>query len=329
MIVEGKAVGSPSWLAYHLTKTENEQVKILEITGTASNDNLRHALDDMHALGALTKTQNGKVLYHANLDPKKNEKLTPEQYLKAADIVMEKLGFQGQPRAVVMHVKGGRQHAHLVVQLTDIEKGRLLPTWQNYKKHQEAAKQIERELELEKIKREKTGRSYNKKEAEQAKKSGLSVDELRELIKEAFEQSRSAVEFQKILKQKGLILAKDKRLIVIDRNTKHWSLTRQLKAVAKAKEVKEKVASIEKFLPSLEHGKGLARRLDKIKSPKSIDQSQEEVNFRKRVFKNKTQFTENSIEIIQTREQKRAALVEKVRREMEQNRRDIERGRER
>ncbi len=249
MIINGQAVKGGNRLANHLLKQENEQVQVLEISGVAANDNLHEALKDMEAVGALTQSQTGKVLYHANINPKANERLTPEQYIKASDHLMKELGFQGQPRAIVMHQKQGRQHAHLVVQLTDIEQQKLKPISNNYYKHRTVARELEQSLELEKSPRKYTGKSYSQSEAQQAKKHGKPIGFLRQDIQDAFVLSKNGKEFTQRLAKKNLTLAKGRRLVLIDRYGNAQSLTRQLKEIANSKLIEKKLKDVLERLP--------------------------------------------------------------------------------
>ena len=262
MVINGQAVKGAKRLANHLMKDENEKVSILEISGTAVNDNLHEALRDMETIGKLTKSQSGKVLYHANINPRKNEVLTPGQYQKACDALMEKLGMQGQPRAIVMHQKQGRQHAHLVVQLTDVDKGKLKTISNNYYKHKEVARSLEKEFGLAKTREFKTGRTYTQAEAQQSKKLGKSASEFRIEIQACYVGSQNGKEFFSKLNDKGILIAKGKRIVVIDHNGTPQSLTRILKPVANAQQVKTRIKDIENDLPKAENIQQLQKQLN-------------------------------------------------------------------
>ena len=281
MVINGQAVKGANRLAHHLTKSENEVVEILEISGV-SNDNLRDAFRDMEAVGVMTNSQTGRVLYHANIDPRKNEKLTDKEYLIASDLLMERLGFEGQPRAVVKHVKEGRQHAHLVVQLTDVEKGKLRSTSNNFYKHKEVSRELEMMFELEKTSERKLGNSYSQKEAQQAKKLGMSASEYRALLRGRFLMSKSGKEFRDRLALEGFTLAQGKRVVVLDRLGNPLSLSRQLGRIANAKKVREKLKDIEQELPSIEDAQLIIRRSN---SRENLKGSQEKMMSQKRAFK--------------------------------------------
>ncbi|GAB5527501.1 MAG: hypothetical protein Roseis2KO_53730 [Roseivirga sp.] len=279
MIINGQAVKGAKRLANHLLKSENERVQVLEISGVASNDNLHQALRDMEIVGDLTKTRTGKVLYHANINPKKNERLTPEDYIKASDRLMKELGFTDQPRAIVMHQKQGRQHAHLVVQLTDVEKMKLRPISNNYYKHRAVARELEKTFGLEKTPGLHTGKSYSQAEAQQTKKTGYTVKDLRHIVQRIYKHAKDGKTFQQGLNRWGMMMAQGKRIVLLDKNGTPHSLTRMLKSVAQAREMKEKVADIAKALPTIEQGQN---SLD-IQRRKEIDLSKDQERFKDRL----------------------------------------------
>ncbi|MFY0599306.1 MAG: relaxase/mobilization nuclease domain-containing protein [Cyclobacteriaceae bacterium] len=280
MIINGQAVKGATRLANHLMKQENEHVEVLEVLGTA-NENLYEALRDMEAVGAMTQSQTGKVLYHANIDPRQKETLTKEQYIKASDTLMNELGFTGQPRAIVMHVKGGRQHAHLVVQLTDTEKGKLKQVSNNYYKHKDVAKQLEREFQLEKAPRDKTGKSYNQKEAQQAKRLDKTVRQQRLIVRDCFDRAKDGKDFDFNLRKKEMMLAKGKRIVVLDKHGNAQSLNRQLNPYIKSKQVKEKIKDIVQDLPDIDTAQQYIRQ---EKTRKELEKSQQSMEANRKAF---------------------------------------------
>ena len=281
MVINGQAVKGAKRLSHHLTKSENEIVEVLEISGVA-NDNLTNAFRDMETMGLMAQTQTGKVLYHANINPRKKEELTNNQYIQAADFLMDKLGFEGQPRAIVKHVKEGRQHAHLVVQLTDTEKGKLLPTSNNFYKHKEVSRELEKIFELEKTHERKSSNSYSQKEAQQAKRLGMTAKEYKTFLRGQFLISKSGKEFQERLAIKGFVLAQGKRVVVLDKYGHPQSLSKQLGDLANAKKVKEKLKDVMEHLPSIED----AQRDIKIsRSEKDLDRTQKQMSAQTKGFK--------------------------------------------
>ena len=284
MIINGQAVKGAKRLAKHLLKGENEIVRILEISGVVSNDNLHEALRDMEIIGDLTKSRSGKVLYHANINPRANERLTPEAYIKASDRLMKELGFIGQPRAIVMHQKQGRQHAHLVVQLTDIDRCKLKSISNNYYKHKTVARELEHSLELAYTSEHKTGRTYSQAEAQQTKKLNYKVKDFRHIVQRVYKHAKTGTLLQQGLNRWGMMVAKGKRLVLLDQKGQPHSLTRILKPIATAKEVREKMVDIIQALPSIEHGQN---SLD-IQRQKEIDLSKDQERFKGRLVAGKT-----------------------------------------
>jgi len=118
MIIKGGSRSGPEQLAKHLQRRDtNENVDILELQSLAPN--LNEALRDWQTLSEGTLGTKG--LYHVNIDPAKEYVMTPEQWQRCVEVLEKELGFEGQPRAVVMHEKNGRQHIHVVWARTDID----------------------------------------------------------------------------------------------------------------------------------------------------------------------------------------------------------------
>ena len=59
-------------------------------------------------------------LYSVSINP--SAPLTREQYFSAIQEIEARLGLADQPRAVVFHVKDGREHAHVVWSRIDLER---------------------------------------------------------------------------------------------------------------------------------------------------------------------------------------------------------------
>ncbi|MEM9668190.1 MAG: hypothetical protein AAF950_04630 [Pseudomonadota bacterium] len=111
MILKGNQRGHAANLAVHLMSDENELVEVLELRGFAGGD-LMDALLEVQAISRATQCQ--KFLYSLSLSPPKGSKECAEDYIFAAEEVEKRLGLEGQPRAIVRHIKDGRPHAHAV-----------------------------------------------------------------------------------------------------------------------------------------------------------------------------------------------------------------------
>lgn len=148
MVIKGRSRSNGAQLAeYLLQSKENDRAYVLDIRGTAQPHNLKKSLLEMSLSSDLTKR--GKLgLYHAQVNPAigEDQPMTPEDWLKAADILERHLGLEGQKRAIVLHEKKGRLHGHIVWEKYDHETGRLRSDSHNYKKHDKARAEIEHEL---------------------------------------------------------------------------------------------------------------------------------------------------------------------------------------
>jgi len=170
MIIKGGSRSNGAQLGRYLTQQgENERVVVLEYP--ASSRGAREAIRDMERMGKATRGE--KTLYHAQINPNPRDSMQREDWIRSADILAEKLGMEGQPRVIVYHLKegyleGGREHAHVVFQRTDVEKGRLISDSHNYRKHEAASREIERELGHQHVPTVDRGTSYTQEEARKA-----------------------------------------------------------------------------------------------------------------------------------------------------------------
>ncbi|TDE08052.1 relaxase/mobilization nuclease domain-containing protein [Dyadobacter psychrotolerans] len=148
MVIKGRSRGNGVQLAdYLLNNIENDRAQLLDVVrGTSRPYDLKKSLLEMSLSSELTKGVHG--LYHAQINPAigEDQPMSPEDWQRAADILEQHLGFDGQKRAIVLHEKKGRVHAHIVWERYDHETGILKNDGQNYKKHDQARAEIEREL---------------------------------------------------------------------------------------------------------------------------------------------------------------------------------------
>ncbi|PQJ26719.1 hypothetical protein BSZ35_19200 [Salinibacter sp. 10B] len=174
MIIKGGSRSNGAQLGRYLMQTgENIEVKVLELPSSARS--VEEAIRDMERMGKATRGE--KVLYHAQINPNPGEPMWRGDWIRSADILAEKLGMEGQPRVIVFHLKegyleGAREHAHVVFQRTDVREEnlgcRLISDSHNYRKHEAASRQIERELGHEPVPTVDRGTSYTQEEARKA-----------------------------------------------------------------------------------------------------------------------------------------------------------------
>ena len=103
MIIKGNPAGSVKFWSKHLLRDDtNERAEVKEISGLLAGD-LPSALREMQAIAAQSRSH-GNFMYQANINPRDDEHLTPEQWKEAVDTLEKNLGLEGHQRVVVEHV---------------------------------------------------------------------------------------------------------------------------------------------------------------------------------------------------------------------------------
>ena len=264
MVIKGNARGRPAALAKHLERQDtNERVTVREIRGVAADD-VPGALKEMDALGAALQTD--RTLYHASINVPIHEALTEAQRNRAIDRLEERLGLTGQPRVVVEHEKKGRQHTHVVWSRTDLEHMRAIRCDHNFRTHEMAARELEREFghqrvqgvhveregpNGERVKRPK--RTPSHEAMMQAERSGLTPENAKAWITTLWRATDSGKAFQAALESQGWILARGDRrdFVALDLGGGVHSLARLVEGV-KAKDVRARMAGVDRAnLPSV------------------------------------------------------------------------------
>lgn len=269
MIIKGKSRAGPSQLARHLGRTDtNERVALLELAW--GGDSIQEAFRDWQVISEGTKGKLG--LYHANIDPDAKYDMTPQQWMRAVEILEEELGLQGQPRAVVMHEKHGREHIHVVWARTDMDRMILRSDSQNYQAHERASLRMEQEFGHEHVPGKHAKRDREKQpdfprsevshdEWQQAERGGISHRDRKAQVTALYEASDSGPAFKAALEDAGYVLARGDRrdFVILDDNAKAHSLGRQLPGV-KAKELREFMADIDpEGLPGVKEARAAIR----------------------------------------------------------------------
>ena len=263
MIIKGGSRGGPAQLAWHLQRHDtNESVKILELQSLVPD--LAEAFRDWQTLSEGTRGTKG--LYHANIDPAEQYSMTAEQWKHAVDVLEKELGFEGQPRAIVLHQKYGREHLHVVWARTDIDEMILRSDSQNYQAHERASQRLEMEFGHEAVpgKHAKRDRDKQKEfprsesnhaEWQQGERTGITAAERKMQITALKQACDGAVAFRAALEEQGYILATGRRdFVLVDETGNVYSLARQIRGM-KAAELREFMKGIEPTLPAVEQAK--------------------------------------------------------------------------
>jgi hypothetical protein len=131
MILKGSQRAGAKALADHLMNDrDNEHVSCLELRDFSSNQ-LHGALAEMHAISKATQCK--QFMFSLSLNPPTDHIATEQDFLEAADRAEQQLGLTGQPRAIVVHEKEGRRHAHVVWSRIDADEMKAinLPHFKN------------------------------------------------------------------------------------------------------------------------------------------------------------------------------------------------------
>jgi len=204
-------------LATHLMNThDNERMELVNVRGAVAKD-LHGAFAEWELQAhALTRCKNYLYSLSINPDPAQGP-LTSEQYEDYIARVEDKLGLEGQPRAIVMHVKDGREHAHVVWSRIDAEAGKAVQIAFDREKLMMVTRVFARDHGLD------LPGGYDRDghdqlslyEKAQQDKTGVTKEERIAHVTEAWQQSDSAKAFVQALEERGYILATGKRPYVL------------------------------------------------------------------------------------------------------------------
>ena len=281
MIISGGARSNWRFFAKHLMKAEeNEHVAVAEVRGLAAQD-VKEAFREMDFVASGSRAKN--FFYHANMNPREGERLTPEQWEQAVDTLEKTLGLEGQARFVVEHEKNGRVHRHVVWSRIDPETMTAISDSQNYAKHQQAARELEQAFGLEPVQSVNLGaegprpeRRPKNWETFRGHQSGIDPEAMKAELTELWRQADSGKAFAAALEEHGYILARGDRrdFCVIDRAGDEHSLARRIKG-AKAATIRERMADIDRdSLPSVAEARARVEAGDAGDAPRKEPEAQ-------------------------------------------------------
>lgn len=240
MILKGSQRGGPRQLAVHLMKVgklsdkdneaENDHVTLVELRGFVSND-IYGAMAETLAVARGTKCD--KCVFSLSMNPPKDAELSTDAFIEAADRVEEALGLMNQPRAIVIHEKYGRRHAHVVISRIKAEtmKAINLPFFKLKLKELSKEFFLENGWELPEGHKANGWRSplnFSLAEWQQAKRQGIDPREVKAIFQQAWQRSDNLASFRNALEEHGYFIAKGDRrgFVALDLNGEVYSLTR-------------------------------------------------------------------------------------------------------
>lgn len=224
MIPKASQRGGGQDLATHLLNAfDNEYVEVAEVRGAVADD-LHGAFAEWEAIGAaLTKSRN--YLYSLSINPHVvNGPLTRDQYRDYADRVEQAMGLTCQPRAMVMHVKDGREHCHVIWSRIDARAGKAIHMAFDHQKLMMVTREFARDhglrlpdgYEQNEAKDAERRRQLSLYEKEQQRQTGLSKEERAAQVTDAWKRSDTPQAFVRALEELGYVLASgDKRPYVL------------------------------------------------------------------------------------------------------------------
>lgn len=263
MIISGGSRSNWRFFSKHLMNgKDNERVSTVEFRGVAG-ENVLDALREMDALASGTRCKN--FFYHADINPREDEHLTPEQWERAVDTLENNLGLEGHSRFIVEHEKAGRTHRHIIWSRIDVDTMTAVSDSQNYAAHELTARALEREFGQEGV----TG-AHNRDTAEKrperrpknwetfrGNKSGIDPEAVKQEVTALWHEADSGKAFAAALTESGYMLCKgDKRdFCIIDPAGQEHSLARRIAGV-KAAELRGRMEDIDRdALPTVAEGR--------------------------------------------------------------------------
>lgn len=219
-VIKGRIRGGGRQLAaYLLSYKTNESVRILDVDGQEgyTEQEFRDLLGDFSLNERLTKSSKG--IYHATYNPPEalGAKLTDEQWMLAADVLTQELGFEHQRRAVVLHRnKAGRHHIHVAIERYQAS-GKMIPIPHNYRKHDKARAVLEQMFE------EQPTAKVNPRRRE-----------MKEELTRLWNSTADGKEFITTAKEQGYVIAKGHergQFVFVDQTGQSFKLSSHLKGV--------------------------------------------------------------------------------------------------
>lgn len=269
MILKGsQRAGAANLSAHLMNERDNDHVNLLDLRGFMADD-LHGALNEAYAISKATRCK--QFMFSLSLNPPKDHIASEKDFLDAAERAEKTMGLDGQPRAIVVHEKEGRRHAHVVWSRIDSDKMKAinLPHFKN------KLRDLSRDLFLDHgwvlpdglaTYGNKSPLNFTLEEWQQAKRQGLDPREIKQVFQEAWKRSDNIKAFGNALAERGYFIAKGDRrgFVALDVSGKIYSIPKW--TGIRAKEAISKFGSPNN-LPSVSHVQGDLRGLvtDKLK----------------------------------------------------------------
>lgn len=214
MILKGSQRGGPGQLAAHLlNQKDNDHVTVLDVRGFVSGD-LGGAMAETKAIAKGTRCR--QPIFSLSLNPPKDAQASIADFVDAVERAEQALGLEGMPRAVIIHEKKGRRHAHVVWSRIEAQEMKAvnLPFFKRRLNALSKELYLEHGWELPDGHREngwKSPLNFTLAEWQQAKRHDIDPREIKQIFRFAWEHSDSMAAFQNALESHGYFLARGDR----------------------------------------------------------------------------------------------------------------------
>ncbi|MFZ6047415.1 relaxase/mobilization nuclease domain-containing protein [Pseudomonas sp. CR3202] len=210
--------GSGQDLATHLLNAyDNELAEIADLRGALAHD--LHGAFKEWQVQAETLTRCEKYLYSLSINPDPAQgPLTRDQYMDYIRRAEDTLGLGDQPRAIVFHIKDGREHCHVVWSRIDADHEKAVHLAFDRDKLMRVTRGFARDHGLSLPPGYEKSRNVGQLslyERAQLQRTGLSLDDHRRQVTEAWQQSDNARTFVHALSERGYMLATGNRPYVL------------------------------------------------------------------------------------------------------------------
>jgi len=261
MICKGNTHKNGAKLARYITTAKDgERAELWQLAGFAAGD-IREAFRSVHVIAEATRCQ--QPFFHVQVRNPADEELSRDEWRRVADRIESKLGLTGQPRAIAFHIdeQTGHEHMHAAWSRIDGETmtARPLPFFKERLK--EVARELEKELDLTRVKNERDSpvRAPSRDEFEQARRLGVDIQAIREVIRECWDHSDNGHSFRAALAERGLMLTQGDRrdFVVLDPEGGLHALGKRVLGVSAA-QTRDRFSDLDRgHLPTVEQGRQL------------------------------------------------------------------------
>jgi len=239
MIPKGNQRGGGQQLATHLMNSfDNDRVEVAEVRGAIAQD-LHGAFAEWYAQSKTTDCR--KYIYSLSINPDHRQgTFSREHYYDFIRRTEKRLRLENQPRAVVFHVKCGREHCHVIWSRIDMAKGKAVQLSHDHQKLRFIAREYAKDhkLTLPPGMRQDRGNARfafhaaaeNLGEKQQQERSGTTKKERIETISKLWRENTDPRPFVKALEANGYFLARGNRraYVIVDLYGEAHSLSRYI-----------------------------------------------------------------------------------------------------